>query len=169
MDLPVWCFPLTLLTTMGGTPQTSRVMNMIKSVSGKWLIIALLACLGMSCAKEENEQPVPSDPLIGLWQLRVIYTQEQGAVEVTDRPCYRDSRFDVKEKSLSLKLSSPTDQGECNIQTLSFGWLNDNGTYYLVNEDGEREPLNVVLNDNNETLQLNLTSNGQPFSLIFRK
>jgi len=78
-------------------------MNTTKSVSKKWLLIAFLACLSMSCSKKEGEDVNDGgDPLIGVWHLRAIYTPDQGAVEVTDRECYRDSRFDVTATSLTL-------------------------------------------------------------------
>lgn len=143
-------------------------MNKLKLVSGKWLLIAFLASLSISCSKDGEEDIDSSDPLIGVWHLRVIHTERTGAVEVTNRECYQDSRFDANATSLTVTLSAPKDEGGCDVESLSLNWENDGGTYYVMTEDG-RQPLNVALNDNNETLQLNLTIGGEPASLIFRK
>ncbi len=133
------------------------------------MLFALLAALSMACSKDENEQTDNGDPLIGVWHLRVIYTQDQGAVEVTGRECYQDSQLDVSATSLTLKLSWPNNQqGGCAVETQSSSWENEGGTYYLL-QNGGREPLGAQLNDDNQTLQLNISTDGQPVSLIFRK
>ncbi len=143
-------------------------MDRLKLIHGKWLVIAFLACISISCSKDGEEDIDNSDPLIGVWHLRVINTERTGPVEVTNRPCYQDSRFEANATSATLTLSFPPETGDCEVESLSFGWENEGGTYYAITDEG-RQPLNVTLNDNNETLQLNLTIGGEPASLIFRK
>lgn len=143
-------------------------MKKRNQTSVKWLFVAFMMCVGVSCSKDEEGDINSNDPLIGVWHLRVIHTERTGAVEVTDRECYKDSRFEANATTLTLRLSAPKDEGGCNVESLSLNWENDGGTYYVLTDDG-RETLNATLNDNNETLQLNLTIGGEPASLIFIK
>jgi hypothetical protein len=134
----------------------------------KMLFAMVLIAINLSCSKEDDEQLEVSDPAIGDWNLRAIYDGSQ-AVDVTDRACFRDSRLTIDENNMSLTLSVPDeDAGDCQTETLQSAWVNENGTYYLVDGD-ERQQANITLNDNNETLQMTIMANGEQVALLFRK
>lgn len=134
----------------------------------KMLLAMVSIAINLSCSKEDDEQLAVSDPAIGAWNLRAIYDGSQ-AVDVTDRACFRDSRLTIDENNMSLTLSVPDeDAGNCQTETLQSAWVNENGTYYLVDGD-ERQQANITLNDNNETLQMTITANGEQVALLFRK
>ena len=135
----------------------------------RYLFMALAALALFSCSKDDDGSAGQQDPLIGAWHLRAIYNGET-TVDVTNEACFQDTRLDVNENNLTLYISVPAEQpgAPCQTESQSAAWENDNGTYYLVS-DGEREPLGVSLNDENQTLQLNITFDGEPFALIFRK
>jgi hypothetical protein len=134
----------------------------------KMLLAMVLIAINLSCSKEDDEQLEVSDPAIGAWNLRAIYDGSQ-AVDVTDRACFRDSRLTIDENNMNLTLSVPDeDTGDCQTETLQSAWVNENGTYYLVDGD-DRQQANITLNDNNETLQMTITANGEQVALLFRK
>lgn len=128
----------------------------------------VLIAINLSCSKEDDEQLEVNDPAIGTWNLRAIYDGTQ-PVDVTDRACFRDSRLTIDENNMNLTLSVPDENaGDCQTETLQSAWINENGTYYLVDGD-ERQQANITLNDNNETLQMTITANGEQVALLFRK
>ncbi|WP_353183408.1 lipocalin family protein [Parapedobacter lycopersici] len=132
-------------------------------------MMALTTLTVLSCSKDDEGPNGQQDPLIGAWQLRAIYNGEE-VIEVTNEPCFQDTRFDVNENNLTLFISVPSGQPDasCQTESQSAAWENDGGTYYVIT-DGEREPLGISLNDDNQTLQLSITFDGEPFALIFRK
>lgn len=134
----------------------------------KMLLAMVLITTNLSCSKEDDEQLKVSDPAIGAWNLRAIYDGTE-AVDVTDRACFRDSRLTIDENNMNLTLSVPDENaGDCQTETLQSAWLNENGTYYLIDGE-ERQQANIVLNDNNETLQMTIMAGGEQVALLFRK
>lgn len=134
----------------------------------KLFLVTVLVAINLSCSKEDDEQLKVSDPAIGTWNLRAVYDGQQ-AVDVTEHACFRDSRLTINEGTMNLTLSVPNENsGDCQTETLQSNWINDNGTYYLVDGD-ERQRANIVLNDNNETLQMTIIANGEQVALLFRK
>ncbi|GAA4792285.1 hypothetical protein GCM10023231_20360 [Olivibacter ginsenosidimutans] len=143
-------------------------MKTAKLVFKTMLTILLISAMTISCSKKNEDEPIPTDPVIGTWKLRAIYSGGS-ATDVTDKACFKDSYLKVDEKMMNLTLSAPNSTTEaCQTQNLSVEWLNENGTYYWINNN-EKSPADFSLNDNNETLQLNITSAGEQVSLIFRK
>jgi len=130
--------------------------------------MVLFAGITLSCSKDDDEKIDTADPVIGVWNLRAVHDGEQ-TVDVTDQACFRDSRFVIDARTMNLTLSIP-DEGVdgCQTETITSSWINENGTYYLVDGD-QRQQANIVLNDNNQTLQMVINANGQQVGLIFRK
>ena len=130
------------------------------------ILIALLAAF--ACSDKEDEEPDITDPLMGNWHL-VALEQNGQTVEITDQPCIKDSRLDVERGTMTLTLSAPREQGSTNCQTesSSIDWVNDNGTYYMV-EDGDRQPAIFSLEPDNQLI-VDITLDDTPLSLIFTK
>lgn len=133
-----------------------------------WIILSALV-LVFSCSKDEDEEPTGRDPLIGTWNM-VAVEQNGQEVDVTNQPCLRDSRLDVNEGTMTLTLSAPLEEGstDCETESASAAWENDNGSYYVI-ENGDRHPANFALIENNQRLSLDLDVGGSPLTLIFRK
>ncbi|WP_157278787.1 hypothetical protein [Olivibacter sitiensis] len=132
----------------------------------------LLVLIGIgwsSCSKKEDEPTPEQDPLIGMWHLRAVQRAD-GTFDVTNQDCFKDTYFDVKESEFTLHASFPNEEqeGSCQSQTQTANWVNENGAYYLV-QNGQRQSAGITLNDNNETLQVNITADGVPVVLIFRR
>ncbi|MEH6307539.1 lipocalin family protein [Olivibacter sp. CPCC 100613] len=134
----------------------------------KILLATVFLAINFSCSKEDDEQLEVSDPAIGTWNLRAIYDGKQ-AVDVTERACFRDSRLTIDQNTMNLTLSVPNENSnDCQTETLQSNWINESGTYYLIDGD-ERQQANIVMNDNNETLQMTIVASGQQVALLFRK
>ncbi len=131
-----------------------------------FILIALLTAL--ACSDQEDEEPNTNDPLVGNWYL-IAVEQNGQPVEISDQPCIKDSRLDVGPSTMTLSLSAPSQQGstDCQTESSSINWLNDNGTYYVV-EDGDRKPAIFALEPNNQ-LTVDITLDDTPLSLIFTK
>lgn len=143
-------------------------MKHIKFLWKSLLVLTLFAGFNLSCSKEDDEQPDVTDPIVGTWNLRAIHDGQQGR-DVTNEACFKDSRFVIDPKVMHLTLSAPNaEDGDCQIETISFEWINDNGTYYLV-DGNERQQAGISLNDDNQTLQMMITADGQQVALLFRK
>lgn len=141
--------------------------------SKKFLVLfSVIALVFSACSKKEDEQPDPdSDPVIGSWTLRALYSfSDEESIDVSNAVCWKDTRFDVKANEFTLKLVVPeaTGSSDCRSATQTAAWVNQNGTYYIVTESGN-QPAGIALNDNNQTLQLNITADGEQYGLIFRK
>ena len=130
------------------------------------ILIALLAAF--ACSDKDDEEPNTTDPLVGNWQL-IALEQNGQTVEITDQPCIKDSRLDVDPRTMTLMLSAPRaqDSTDCQTESSSIDWVNDDGTYYMV-EDGDREPAIFSLEPDNQ-LTVDITLDGSPLSLIFTK
>lgn len=130
------------------------------------ILIALLAAF--ACSDKDDEEPNTTDPLVGNWQL-IALEQNGQTVEITDQPCIKDSRLDVDPSTMTLMLSAPRaqDSTDCQTESSSIDWVNDDGTYYMV-EDGDREPAIFSLEPDNQ-LTVDITLDGSPLSLIFTK
>lgn len=135
----------------------------------KYHFIMLIAVLSVfSCSDKEDEEPNTDDPLIGMWQM-VALEQNGQMVEITDQPCLKDSHINVSESTMTLTLSAPQQQNsaDCQTESSSIGWVNDDGTYYTV-EDGERKTAIFLLDPDNK-LHVDITIDGNPLTLIFNK
>jgi hypothetical protein len=132
------------------------------------LFILLVFLASFACSDKEDEEPNTADPLVGNWHL-VALEQNGQTVEITDQPCIKDSRLNVDPSTMTLTLSAPREQGgtDCQTESSSINWVNDNGTYYMV-EDGDRQPAIFSLEPNNQ-LTVDITLDGNPLSLIFTK
>ena len=130
------------------------------------ILIALLAAF--ACSDKDDEEPNTTDPLVGNWQL-IALEQNGQTVEIIDQPCIKDSRLDVDPSTMTLMLSAPRaqDSTDCQTESSSIDWVNDDGTYYMV-EDGDREPAIFSLEPDNQ-LTVDITLDGSPLSLIFTK
>ncbi|KEO71910.1 hypothetical protein [Anditalea andensis] len=130
-----------------------------------FLILILIAG---ACSGKEDDEPVNADPLIGLWQLIGI-SQGNQTVDVTDQACLNNSNLDVSSSTMTLTLSVPQEQGNtgCQTQASSVNWVNEDGTYYMV-ENGNKVPAIFSLKANNE-LHVDITLNNEPATLIFTK
>ncbi|HLW20384.1 MAG TPA: hypothetical protein VKX33_08675 [Cyclobacteriaceae bacterium] len=133
----------------------------------KFLSILLIAFAAFSCSDKEDEQPVLDDPLMGMWQM-VALEQDGQIVDIRDQPCLKDSNLNVTQNTMALTLSAPQQQGgtDCQTESASLEWVNDDGTYYVV-EDGERKPAIFSLEE--DQLNVNITMDGAPLSLLFIK
>lgn len=127
----------------------------------------LTSLLTVNCSSSKDDE-LPSDPLVGNWSVRAIYTTEtQQAVEVTNIQCLKDWTISVSSNTLSLFLSVPNEQtNQCNTTNQELQWENSNGTYYLIN-NGQRVEAPIQFNDNYQTLQVNFQEEG--FIAIYRK
>ncbi|WP_134090092.1 lipocalin family protein [Olivibacter sp. XZL3] len=134
----------------------------------KMLFAVVLIAISLSCSKDDDEELKVTDPAIGTWNLRAIYDGGQ-AVDVTERACFRDSRLTINESTMNLTLSVPNeDASGCQTETLQSDWINEDGTYYLI-DGNERQQANIVLNDDNQTLQMTIMAGGEQVALLFRK
>lgn len=132
------------------------------------LVLTVFAGMSLSCSKDDDERPDVQDPIVGTWNLRAIHDGEQGR-DVSNEPCFKDSRFVIEPKVMNLSLSVPGGgEGNCQTETIGSEWINENGTYYMIDGD-ERQQAGISLNDDNQTLQMMITANGQQVALIFRK
>ncbi|GAB2800551.1 hypothetical protein GCM10027275_53240 [Rhabdobacter roseus] len=133
-------------------------------------LVLFLTILGLSfsCKDKDSVQP-EQDPLVGVWKLRALQAGGQTA-DVTELACYRDTRFEITENNLLLTVSVPAQQGSsnCQQQSQSATWEKTDGKYYMIS-DGQRQDSGIQLNDNNQTLQLPVTVNGEQMLLVFRK
>lgn|SRR5690606_21558589 len=130
------------------------------------ILIALLAAF--ACSDKEDEEPNTDDPLMGNWHL-VALEQNGQTVDVTEQACLKDSRLNVTQTTMTLTLSAPREQGsaDCQTESSSIDWVNDNGTYYMV-EDGDRQPAIFSLEPDNQLI-VDITLEDMPLSLIFTK
>lgn len=132
------------------------------------LFILVVFLAAFACSDKEDEEPKIDDPLVGSWQL-IALEQNNQTVEITDQPCISDSKLNVTPTTMTLTLSAPRQQGgtDCQTESSSIDWVNDIGTYYMV-EDGDRQPAIFSLEPNNQ-LTVDITLDNMPLSLIFTK
>lgn len=143
-------------------------MKTAKSIFKTLMAIMVFAGVNLACSKDDNENIPATDPIIGTWNLRAVHDGQQ-TVDVTDRDCFEDSRFIIDETVMDLTLSVPDEAGGgCQTETINSAWINENGTYYLVNGE-QRQQAGIVLNDDNQTLQMVVTADNRQIGLIFRK
>lgn len=128
-----------------------------------------MALIQFSCSKDNEAAQPEQDPLMGTWYLRALQVNGQTA-DVSNMACYKDTRFQVDEKMFTLTVSVTQSQTStsCATQSQSAEWENANGTYYMT-MNGQRQNAGIQLNDNNETLQMTITVDGEPAILVFRK
>lgn len=131
------------------------------------LVFIAFGAMNLSCSKDDVEEIEVADPAIGTWYLRAVHRSEQ-TFDVTNEACFQDSRFVIDAVLMDLTLSIPDESG-CQTQTIKTAWINENGTYYLVDENQNRQNAGILLNDNNQTLQMAVNANGEQVGLIFRK
>ncbi|MFD1141731.1 hypothetical protein ACFQ4C_11460 [Larkinella insperata] len=128
-----------------------------------------IALVQFSC-KEKNDDPQPNqDPIIGSWYLKTLQANGQTA-DVANLACYKDTRFVADEKTLTLTVSAPKQQGstDCQTQSQSAQWEKDGGKYYMV-ANGQRSDAGIQLNEAGQTLQMMVTADGEPVTLTFQK
>ncbi|QNL51677.1 hypothetical protein H8S90_08935 [Olivibacter sp. SDN3] len=143
-------------------------MKTFKSLIKMLIAIMVIAGVNLACSKDDDENNPETDPIIGTWNLRAVHDGEE-TVDVTDRECFRDSRFIIDETVMDLTLSVPDeDTEECQTETINGAWVRENGNYYLLNGE-QRQQTGIVLNDDNQTLQMVITANGRQVGLIFRR
>lgn len=132
------------------------------------LIILLALFAVFACSDKEDEEPNTTDPLIGNWHL-VALEQNDQTVDITEQACLKDSRLNVTQTTMTMTVSAPQQQGstDCQSQSSSIEWVNDNGTYYMV-EDGDRQPAIFSLESDNQLI-VDITLDDMPLSLIFTK
>jgi hypothetical protein len=132
------------------------------------LIILIVLLAAFSCSDKEDEEPNNSDPLIGMWQM-VALKQNGQTVDITDQTCLKDSQMNVSETTMTLTLSAPKQQGgaDCQTESSSVGWTNEDGTYYTV-EDGEKKTA-IFLLAPDQSLHVDITLDGNPLTLVFNK
>lgn len=134
--------------------------------------LAILATIGLfgilSCSDKDDEEPHASDPLIGTWHL-VALDQGDQTIDVKEEACLRDSQMNVILGTMTLTLSAPLKQGssECQTESSSIGWANEEGTYYTV-EDGQKKTAIFMLDPDNR-LEVDITLGDSPITLIFEK
>lgn len=135
----------------------------------KYFVIIFISLSGiLSCSDKQDEEPHQNDPVIGLWRL-VALEQNGQTVDVSNQVCIQDSHMNVSAATMTLTLSAPQQQGssDCQTESSSVGWVNEDGTYYTV-EDGERKPAIFLLNPEDK-LHVEITLEGNPITLIFEK
>lgn len=139
----------------------------------KLLKIVAVFCIAIfsitSCNRDtEEEGGISSDPFIGNWKLKAVTVNGQ-TQDVSNAACWKDSTLNVGESTANFTLSVPnSNTGACQSSQETYQWTKNNGTYYYT-ENGQQQTLPVQFFDNNNTLQLNLSSNGTTVSFSFRK
>jgi len=131
------------------------------------LIVMIAAFAAFSCSDKEDEEPNLNDPLMGQWKM-VALEQNGQVIDISDQSCLKDSKLNVTQTTMVLSLSAPPQEGStnCQTETASIEWGNDNGTYYVV-EEGQREPAIFALEDGQLSVDINMDE--APISLIFTK
>lgn len=109
-----------------------------------------------------------TDPIIGNWKLKVL-TIGQQSFDATKIPCAKDSYLNVVQNTMELYFAvKETTKPTCTETKETSQWKKENGKYYSV-QNGQVSELPLQLLDNNETLQLTLSLQGQSIILSFRK
>ncbi|GJQ07757.1 hypothetical protein CAPN010_19150 [Capnocytophaga cynodegmi] len=94
-----------------------------------------------------------SDPIIGNWKIRVIQ-DDSGAVEVTDKPCVKDTYLQADATTILFKLYLPNPKtNQCESGQEQYQWFKQGDTYYF-NQNGKQYKLPIELRDNNQSLKL---------------
>ncbi|WP_460636601.1 hypothetical protein [Larkinella harenae] len=131
------------------------------------LVLVASALFQFSCKDNKNDPQPGQDPIIGSWYLKTLQSGGQVA-DVSEQACYKDTRFVVDEKNLTLTVSSPRQQGSttCQTESQTAQWEQSQGKYYMV-ANGQRQDAGIQLTDNNQKLQMVVTANGSPVTLVF--
>ena len=143
-------------------------MNFTKIVK----VVSLFLILGFgltACQSDRDDDGggSSSDPFIGNWKLRVLTYQGQSQ-DVTNTACWKETTLVADKTNAKFTLVVPTDAGGCQNSSDSYEWTKKDGIYYYT-ENGQQQQLPIKLLDNNQTLQLTLSSNGSSIVFSFRK
>ncbi|MCG7280768.1 lipocalin family protein [Chryseobacterium taklimakanense] len=129
-------------------------------------VLIFLAFAALGCNRDDSEKV--KDPVIGKWNLRAVFVNGETA-DVTNVKCFQDSYLNFSAKEVEMKTSVPNEQNtSCQTSVEKYSWSNSNGTYY-VSQNGQQQPAGIKLNDNNETLQLDLSADGNTVYFLYRK
>ena len=143
----------------------------MKTIKKLLFVLPILALFVFSsCNRDDDEGGGGSsnDVLVGTWNLKVL-TNNNGSYDVSNADCYKNSKIVANSNTFKLDfIIQNQDTGECDAQTYQLEWVKENGTYYEV-ANGQKSELPIQFLDNNQTLQLNLSSGADTVILSFQK
>ncbi|ATA88777.1 hypothetical protein CGC58_02970 [Capnocytophaga stomatis] len=109
-----------------------------------------------------------SDPIIGNWKIRVIQ-DASATVEVTNKPCVKDTYLQADATSILFKLYLPDPKtNECQSGQEQYQWFRQGDTYYF-NQNGQQFKLPIELRDNNQTLMLDYPTQSGNIKFYFTR
>ncbi|WP_155283661.1 lipocalin family protein [Capnocytophaga felis] len=109
-----------------------------------------------------------TDPLIGNWRVRVIQ-DASATVEVTDKPCVKDTNLKVDATTVLFTLYLPNPKtNECKSAQEQYKWSKQGDTYYYE-ANGQKYKLPIELRDNNQSLMLDYPAQSGNIKFYFTR
>ena len=141
--------------------------NYKNAFSQLWIVAILLFAGTISCTKGDSNVESSNDPVIGVWNLKVLIADGQ-PVDVSNNACMKQTKLTVTNKTMQLIFFAP-DNNNCQQATETLDWVKENEKYYFI-QNGTKEESGIALNDNNRTLQLPVAiSATNTIGLVFTK
>lgn len=144
-------------------------MHPVKNLLNRLLLLSIsVAIFLFACKKEADPQNNSTDPFIGNWKLKGVIVNGQ-PTGVSNASCFKNSYLNVHAKEFIMYNSIPKNDGTCSENTGKSAWVKANGKYYEIEGD-QRILLDLIFNDNNQTLRVNAPGeNGQTVGLVYTK
>lgn len=118
--------------------------------------------------KVTTDSNTSNDPIIGNWRVRVIQ-DDSGTVEVTDKPCVKDTNLKIDETTVLFTLYLPNPKtNECGSGQEQYKWSKQGNIYYYE-LNGQKYKLPIELRDNNQTLMLDYPTESGNIKFYFTR